>query len=204
MIGSKVANIGNRIYDVYTPEEYYVNGNPDGVAIDMGDMILPIISKTSTGYGAKVYKNYIKAIIPENEEQQQQFRKNNDNFVNFSDVQTMKELLDKNADLSKLEYIALSSPDDIFICKRNETDSPLITVLKDSIDAKGADIHAYQHKWPNCNFTNDMRIIDGDDITIKKAATFCKNLDMKLTVTISDASDDIPNPMGKEFTVRIV
>ena len=115
----------------------------------------------------------------------------------------MKELLDKNAVATDLERTVLTSPDDITVCKRNESDSAAITVLKDAIDAKKIDIHTYQHNFGS-NYTNDLRILDSDDITLKKMITFCRNLDMSMSITIEDSDKDIANPMNQIFTTKII
>ena len=201
MVGrGKIARIDNQIYDVYSPQEYNSLDKPEGSAIEIRGHIYPVATNRNTD-GVKVTSNYAKVYLPSGNEDK--YTKEATNFVDFTNATSMKELLDKNAVASEVERAVLTSPDDITVCKRNESDSPLITILKDAIDKKHIDIHSYQSRF-NPNFTNDMRIIDGDDITMKKAITFCQNLDLAMKISIEDKDENVPNPIETVLECYIV
>lgn len=201
MIGrGKIARIDNQIYDVYSPQEYNSLDRPEGSAIEVRGRIYPVTTNGNTD-GVKVTSNYSKVYLPSGNEDK--YTKEATNFVDFTNAASMKELLDKNSVASEVERAVLTSPDDITVCKRNESDSPLITILKDAIDKKHIDMHSYQSRF-SPNFTNDMRIIDGDDITMKKAISFCQNLDLAMKISIEDKDQNVPNPIGTVLECYIV
>ena len=74
--------------------------------------------------------------------------------------------------------------------------------LKQAINLKNIDIDIYADRFLE-NFNNDKRLLKGPAITSSKMKSICPKLDMKVTLTISDAHPNVPNPIGQDITVVI-
>ena len=96
----------------------------------------------------------------------------------------------------------LSNSDNLFKPIPKENDSPEMKAMKKAICLKNIDIDAYADRFGD-NFNNDKRLMKGSNITLSKAKSIGNNLDMKITLTISDARPDVPNPIGESITVDI-
>ena len=49
-----------------------------------------------------------------------------------------------------------------------------------------------------------MRLLSKSDITMNKLKSFLSKLDLKASIVIEDASDDVPNPLGRKIVSTII
>ena len=110
--------------------------------------------------------------------------------------------MEKQNQCRNIEYANLCNPDSIFIPAIDQDDSPLMKGFKEATIAKHFDISKYKDRF-GANYLNDIRQYQKNDITIKMIERICDNIDQDVYVTFKDKPGDIPNPMGREITVKI-
>lgn len=120
-------------------------------------------------------------------------------FSNNNNIQDYYQKIDRVRDI---ERDILTSPDNVFTPHTSETDSPEMRGLKEAIRAKHIDIDKYADRFGE-NFPNDKRKMKDDKITLFLLKRMCECLDMKAELIISDASPDVPNPIGHPIHVSI-
>ena len=168
----------------------------------INDSVLPVKSSydpTSAGLYVSTNSKIGRIVYPSNEDKEDYSSKN---IIDFSDVQNMKELIEKQEEVKKLESEVLSNSDNLFKPIPKENDSPEMKALKQAICLKNIDIDAYADRFGD-NFNNDKRLLKGSSITMSKTKSICDKLDLKVTLTISDASPDVANPMNDVISVDI-
>lgn len=200
----KKAKVGDKITTVLSPQEVMQNKAMQNkfTSVQVGDSVLPVknfYDPTSPGFYI-MNNGLIGKIILPSEKDKEEYSSNN--IVDFSDVTTMKELIEKQEEVKKLESEVLSNSDNLFKPIIKENDSPEMKAIKQAICLKNIDIDAYADRFGD-NFNNDKRLLKGPSITMSKTKSVCDKLDMKVTLTISDKSPDVPNPIGKSITVDI-
>lgn len=114
----------------------------------------------------------------------------------------MKDLINKQEEVKRMESEVLSNSDNLFKPIPKENDSPEMKALKQAICLKNIDIDAYADRFAD-NFNNDKRLLKGPSITMSKMKSIGNKLDMKITLTISDANPNVPNPIGESITVDV-
>lgn len=125
-----------------------------------------------------------------------------DGIIDFSDAKTMQDVISKQEEVKKAEATLLLNSDNVFILNIKENDSPEMKAMKEAINCKHIDIDAYSDRMgPNHN--NDKRLLKGSSITMQKLKSICQALDISCSLTIKDASENVPNPIGKEIVVDI-
>ena len=125
-----------------------------------------------------------------------------DVVIDFSKEKTIQGIMEKQNQCKKIEYANLCNPDSIFIPTVEQDDSPLMKGFKEATIAKHFDISKYKDRF-GPNYLNDIRQYQKNDITIKMVERICNNIDQDVYITFKDKPGDIPNPMGREITVKI-
>ena len=209
MVNKKEILINDRLYEVVTPEQYmyskdaYLTGY---VAIDpgVGDYILPVVGSTSQNPGIFVRSEspFSYATEPTGEMVDMYNRRN---LIDYGDVKTFKQFIDKQTMVRELENDILSSPDNIFRPNIDPEDSPAMSVLKQAVTEKKIDLDKYEPRFGS-NYPNDRRIFTKNDISMKMLIRMCNALDIKATLTLEDQDSDIgeiPNPIGKKISIEL-
>lgn len=171
-------------------------------SVMINDFVLPVKTSydpTSAGLYVSNNSKIGRIVYPSDEDKEDYSSKN---IIDFSDVQNMKELIEKQEEVKKLESEVLSNSDNLFKPIPKENDSPEMKALKQAICLKNIDIDAYADRFGD-NFNNDKRLLKGSSITMSKTKSICNKLDLKVTLTISDASPDVANPMNDVISVDI-
>lgn len=201
----KKCKIQSKIYDVISFDDYIANkDNIDQslTALEDGDYIYPIRSKTSSSVGVySLSKDLYQFKDPETEEEKEEYSVKN--VINFEDVESLRDIIEKQNLLKSAERTILTTPDNITIPVIGKNDTPHMAALKEAIIAKQIDIDKYQGRFGS-NFSNDKRLLNESDITILKLKTMFKALDIKGTLIIEDLNEDVPNPIGRKITVDLL
>lgn len=197
----KTIKIGDRIYDVVSQQEYCFNSAgyiKNYTALEVGEWVLPIISESDKGPGILAYPNapFCEVRLPEKNEEQYKAS----SVIDFADVTNMRAFLEKQSLVHELERGILTSPTNITAPNIGPTDDPAMACLKQAIIDKNFDIDKYESRF-GANFNNDKRLLSKDKISLPMLVRMCKNTDIKAELILSDASPDVPNPMG---TIRRV
>lgn len=200
----KKAKINGRVTTVVTPEEALNNQlyQDKFTSVEVNDTILPVkksYDPTTPGFYILGNGKIGKIIYPSDEDKNEY---SSENAIDFSNIQNMKDLINKQEEVKRMESEVLSNSDNLFKPIPKENDSPEMKALKEAICLKNIDIDAYADRFLD-NFNNDKRLLKGPSITISKLKSICDKLDMKVTVIISDASPTVPNPIGKPISVDI-
>lgn len=200
----KKAKINGRVTTVVTPEEALNNTlyQDKFSSVEINDMILPVkksYDPTTPGFYIGSSGKIGKIIYPSDEDAEEYSSKN---AIDFSNIQNMRELISKQEEVKRMESEVLSNSDNLFKPIPKENDAPEMKALKEAICLKNIDIDAYADRFLD-NFNNDKRLLKGSSITISKMKSICDKLDMKITLSISDASPNVPNPIGKSISVDI-
>ena len=200
----KKAKINNRVTTVVTPEEALQNESYQNkfTSVEINDSILPVkksYDPSSPGFYLMGCGKMAKIIYPSGEDIEEYSSKN---AVDFSDVETMKDLISKQEEVKRMESEVLSNSDNLFKPIVKENDSPEMKAMKKAICLKNIDLDLYQDRFAD-NFNNDKRLLKGSSITISKMKSICDKLDIKVTLTLSDTNPDVPNPIGESITVDI-
>lgn len=197
--------IDGKIVEIITIEDYYANPglySYNNTAIDGGDgYIYPIRSKMDCRPGFYMSPNsgFIKQKEPTLEEAPNY---STDNVIRFDDASSMKELIEMQNQLQDQERTILTSVDNIFMPPIKEDDSSEMVGMKQAVRAKQCDIDKYSHRL-GTNFQNEKRLFERPTMTLAKIRTLCDALDIKCTMQLSDASPDVPNPMGTIINIDI-
>lgn len=200
----KKAKVNGRMTTVVTPEEALNNTlyQDKFSSVEINGMILPVkksYDPTAPGFYISSSGKIGKFIYPSDEDMEEY---SSENAIDFSNIQNMKELINKQEEVKRMESEVLSNSDNLFKPIPKENDAPEMKALKEAICLKNIDIDAYADRFLD-NFNNDKRLLKGSSITISKMKSICDKLDMKITLSISDTSSDIPNPIGKTISVDI-
>lgn len=200
----KKAVINNRVTTVISVQEVLKNPifQNKFTSVEVDDVILPVKNSydpTSPGFYIMGSGKIGKIIKPNSEDYEEYSSKH---AIDFSDIKSMKELISKQEEVKKLEADTLSNSDNLFKPIVKDNDSPEMKALKEAICLKNIDIDAYADRFGD-NYNNDKRLLKGSSITSSKMKSICNNLDMKVTLVITDTSPNVPNPIGKSISVDI-
>ena len=203
----KKGKVEEKIVDVITHEEYVKNPNkydPDITVIEQDSKLYPIRKSEQKGdpragyYNSGLFGYFYEAA----DEFKDQYIENENNIIDFDNSKDIEDMIEKSTNLKKMEEEILTTPDNIYVPKISEADSPLMKGMKKSIIEKTIDIDKYKSRVPQ--FTNDKRLFqDKKDITFKKTSMWMEALDLKGTLIIEDKNKNVPNPMGKKVVVNL-
>lgn len=183
--------------------DYYVTAKT-AIEIPGVDYVLPIKSSIDIQRG-NVGINIVPSSLfhiynPPKDDEKDKY--SSANIIDFGDISTMRELISTQEKVRDMEFECLTNSDNITVPKINDDDEETMLALKKAIISKQCDINLYKDRF-NGTFSNDKREINRKSITLEKLKRFGNALDMKITLSITDTSADIANPMNSIITVDI-
>lgn len=202
----KKAKINNNFVSVISLDAY--RSNPDiydtnCTAIEFEDLgvVLPIIGKTDKSVGVAVSPSslFCRVNMPDDKSLPDY---STDNIIDLSKTKDMAELMRQQEVIKDIEYDMLTTVDNVFQPKIGENCSPAMKALKTAVNEKGIDINKYAYRFGS-NFNNDKRQYNKDTISMQMLERQCNGLDIKATLILEDASDDVPNPIGHKIVVEL-
>lgn len=196
------AKIDDRIYDVVNFDDYVANPSAydsNFTAIVEGDTLYPIRGRNDTRPGLYPGNPFYRYVDPEEDEKK---RYSSENIIDFDDVKSIKDVIEKQNKIKNAENAILTTVDNVFIPRIDENDSPEMVALKQAVIAKEIDLDKYEQRF-GPNFNNDKRLFNRNTITLTKLKTMFDVLDMKATMIIEDKSPDVPNPIGRQVIVDL-
>lgn len=199
----KNAVVDGKKVDIYQFEDYRKNVDnfTKDIAVEYDGYILPIRNKTDKRPGIlDIGSNLITKFRLPNEDQEKSYSTEHLQIIDLADSKSISEYISKTKQLRNIEEEMLESADSTFAPQISEEDTPQMKAIKMAVTEKHCDITKYSHRFGE-NFTNNKRIFNGHDITIRKLADISDKLDMEVELVIRDKSKDVPNPMGKEIKV---
>jgi hypothetical protein len=197
----KQTSIDGKLYNVVSYEEFCQNielNNNYSTAVQMNDTVYPVRSPLDKSPGVTIEGPIVTYRDPKSTDEQYQASK----VIDLSDVSNMGELIKKQEAMRDMEQEILTSPDNITVPNISSLDSPEMKGLKEAIIAKHIDFDKYADRF-GANFANDKRILKTNSITQKMLKRILKNIDVKATLTLEDASPNVANPMGKTIVIDI-
>lgn len=199
--------IGGRCYEVLSMKEYMDNKNifnSNYTAIEMNNYVLPVVSKSMINESiGVVIPNEMSPVVQcnyPNDAELEEYSK--EKIIDYSKAKNVKELMKMQDTVRSIENEILVSKDNILSLAISEKDTPEMKAFKEAINSKQIDFKKYEPRLGK-NFPNDKRALNDYKITLPKIKRIGKALDMKCTITITDASTDVPNPIGKIITVDL-
>ena len=195
---------GNKSYDVVTWDQ--LKQNPElyeyiDTAVVDGDYVYPMRSKTDTRPGIydKGIFYYKNDPISDDEKELYSTKR----IINFEDQTTLEGVIRQQNAMRDQERMVLTTPDNIYIPQKLDSDSQAMKGLKEAVLRKHIDLDKYESRFGH-NYANDKRILTSDTITLSKLITMANALDMSLTLSIGDRAPDVPNPINGEIVVDLL
>lgn len=196
------AKIVDAIYDVISLEEYYQNPSlyTSFTAINGNDGYLyPIRNRTDNRPGC--YPTEAVAFFkPPAPSEAHLYSKQN--IIDFKNTESLKEIIINQQRLAGEERSVLTTIDSVFEPPIGENDTPEMKALKQAIIDKHIDLDKYEPRF-GPNYNNDKRLMRKESITFPKLRTICDALDIKVSLTLEDATPDVPNPIGRTINAVI-
>jgi hypothetical protein len=133
--------------------------------------------------------------------------KSEDTVIDFSDVESNKELIEKQNELRNAEITILTAANsDTYTPIYNDEDSPALTLVKQCLQAKNVPLENYKGRFDTpCDFNNTIRLVTSEKnhtISIQKIKTIGEKFDIKFKL-IAEDQEDSPNAMGVRFEKEI-
>ena len=197
--------IGNQMYDVIKPEDYFKNkesyNNEPLLAIEEADGTVYPLKRGKNLNDIGWYDRGICArVVKPNESKKEKYSA--EKIIDFNNAKDIHEIIEMNEVYNNMEREILVTPDNLYKPQHSETETGLSYAVKEAMIQKNFDINKYQAKWnPKSAFNNDKKEIQKDDISIKKALRIFDNTDITAILTLKDKNPNVANPMGKEITV---
>lgn len=206
----KRANLEGKMVDVVSLSELENHRNlysqsPTGVEVDRDgeSYILPYRNDNTKLDKPGVYKfsdkGKMDVIVYPNKYNAKDYQPE---VVDFSNISSMQDYIDKREKCRDIEREILTSPDNIFKPHIEEDDTPAMKGLKQAIIAKHIDIDKYADRFGE-NFPNDKRKMKDNKITLFLLTRMCEGLDMDAELVIRDASPNVPNPIGNPIHIKL-
>lgn len=199
---NRKGKVNGLIYDVVTIEEYQNNRelyDNKFTAIEKDGILYPIVkNKNTPGYfnGGGLFGQYIQPAP----DQIDNYSANN--IIDFNSATSMKEVMNKSASLRNMEKEILCSSDNKFKPVIDEKDDIEMKALKEAVIAKDIDLDKYGYRF-GANYVNDKRLFKNNSLSLGKLKTISNALDIKLTLTLEDKNENVPNPIGRVIKVVI-
>ena len=205
----KKAKIGRRILDVIDESEFIRRSslNPDIVASLAEDTAIE-----KDGYVYPVTKQYSKDVtgvtdlgkvllysLTEQDKSADEYKV--DNVIDFENVKSLQESINKQNQLMSAERTILVSPENIFTPVVKEEDTPEMKLLKQAICLKGIDLDNYKQRFGS-DYNNDRRLFEQNSITFFKLKRLAEIMDMNVSLSLED-KPGAPNPIGEKLTIQI-
>ena len=123
-------------------------------------------------------------------------------IIDFNNHDSMKDILEKEETLSKLNEPWITSPDNITQFPISDNDRPEMICLKSALNAKKIDFDRYSDRFGD-NYPNDKRQLKNNGATLNIIKRFCDKCDMEALLILRDKNPNVPNPMGVEICVSL-
>lgn len=201
----KKAKIGQKIFDVLSPEEFEKSKSsyledPSYIAIQLLGGVYPLRKFNDFRVGAMYSPGLGFMINPPEDGDETPYSE--DNIIDFENVEGIKEAMILQDKLHSAEREILTTVDNVFSPKILETDTPEMKGLKEAVIAKHIDLDKYEQRF-GYNYNNDKRLFNKNSITMPKLKMMFDVLDMKGTLIIEDKSSDVPNPIGRKIEIDL-
>lgn len=209
--------IQGQMKEVIDEESYWKNPNSysNNGCIIMDDIVLPIFDDPyignnrpgvySGGYRNNTVEGYnggcVRFVVQPSEKVKGLYK--SEKTINISSKDDIKTILEKEETVSRLMEPWITNPDNITIFNITENDSPEMRALKEALNSKKMDFDKYAPRFGD-NFANDKRQLKNNTVTLNIIKRFCDKCDMECELTLKDASNDVPNPIGREITVSLM
>lgn len=199
---NKKMRIGDKIYEVTSLEDYVQNKEayiPQYTAImdQNTNLVLPVKNRYEDGPGIVVGTGISYVEEPENKEEYDMSK-----LIDFDNSKSIHDMMQKQEAVRSLERDILTSPDNIFSPKIFDDDSPEMKALKTAVIDKHIDLDKYEPRF-GANYNNDKRLFNKNTISLAMLKRLSDALDIKVTLTLTDKSPDVPNPMNNTIQVEL-
>ena len=208
--------LNGQVYDIVSMEQYKKfkqakEGSLENIAVvskteDGEEVVLPVI--TDKPYSPNVITPGVYPVGPANilkyprQQDLKKYQKSNVNMVNFSNNDSLEQILEKKESLRSFSEPWVTSTDNTTLCPISEDDQPEMIAIKSALNAKHVDFNAYAPRF-GVNFPNNKRQLNNNSATLKFLKTFCECLDLDAELTIKDKNPNVPNPMNKVIHVSL-
>ena len=198
-------NISGKMYSVVELDDYINNRDAylqNQTAIRVDNMALPIVGmmdRRNPGIAINPNGLFHRMNMPDNVEQSPYSM---DNAIDLSCSKNIAELMQKQEAVRNIEYEILTNADNIFKPPIGPDDSAAMRALKEAVIAKNIDLDKYEPRF-GANYPNDKRLFYKDRVSIQMVERICNALDIKATLTLTDANPDVPNPMNTTISVDL-
>lgn len=199
------AKINGKLMSVVDAGDYMENieiysPNCTAISVEEAGVVLPIIGKFDKGVGIHPTDGLFSRINMPSEEEREEYSL--DSVIDLAKCKDMAELIKTQQQIANIEYDMLTTVDNLFKPKIGENCTPAMRALKEAVIDKNIDIHKYSERY-GANFNNNVRNFAKDDISLRMLELHCNVLDIKATLVLEDASDDVPNPIGHKISVEL-
>lgn len=205
----KKAKIGRRILDVIDESEFIRRSslNPDIVAslaedtaIEKDGHVYPVTKQYSKDVtGVTDVGKVLLYSLTEQDKSADEYKV--ENVIDFENVKSLQESINKQNQLMSAERTILVSPENIFTPVIKEEDTPEMKLLKQAICLKGIDLDNYKQRFGS-DYNNDRRLFEQNSITFFKLKRLAEIMDMNVSLSLED-KPGAPNPIGEKLTIQI-
>ena len=205
----KKAKIGRRILDVIDESEFIRRSslNPDIVAslaedtaIEKDGHVYPVTRQYSKDVtGVTDLGKVLLYSLAEQDKDADEYKV--ENVIDFENVKSLQESINKQNQLMSAERTILVSPENIFTPVVKEEDTPEMKLLKQAICLKGIDLDNYKQRFGS-DYNNDRRLFEQNSITFFKLKRLAEIMDMNVSLSLED-KPGAPNPIGEKLTIQI-
>jgi hypothetical protein len=205
----KKAKIGRRILDVIDESEFIRRSslNPDIVAslaedtaIEKDGHVYPVTKQYSKDVtGVTDLGKVLLYSLTEQDKSADEYKV--ENVIDFENVKSLQESINKQNQLMSAERTILVSPENIFTPVIKEEDTPEMKLLKQAICLKGIDLDNYKQRFGS-DYNNDRRLFEQNSITFFKLKRLAEIMDMNVSLSLED-KPGAPNPIGEKLTIQI-
>lgn len=200
----KKMRINDKIRDVATLEEYTKHRDAyiaqyTAIHDPETNLVLPVKNRYESGPGIVVGTGVCYVEEPSQEERSEY---SDDKIIDFGNTKTIHDMMEKQRVVRSLERDILTSPDNIFMPKIFDDDSPEMKALKSAVLDKHIDLDKYEPRFGS-NYNNDKRLFNKNTISLPMLKRVCDALDIEATLILTDKNDDVPNPMNRSIEVKL-
>ena len=196
----KKMKVNNRLCNVVSLSEYDKHRdlyNPRFTAIESNGYVYPIKNKNDPpGPGIYYEPNAMVVKIDKTTDP----RYSAVNIIDYSKARDINDILNNNVIIADIMKEVMVNGDNVLHLKVSPQDSPVMAALKNSINAKMADKRDYEDRFEQ--YQNDMRLLRGTTITLRKLIEICTAFDINVSITLSDVPG-CPNPMGDPIVANL-
>lgn len=204
----KKMRINDTLYNVCTPAEY--NKNPENhtikfTAVECGDNVLPLNSRiTDKATGVYFFpkedgRSGMVGYVNKPEEGTEEIYSKS-HMIDYSKAKDIEEVMANNNLIRDIQNDIIMTSENILSLPITQKDTPHMKALKEAINAKGIDKKSYESRFEQ--YQNNMRLLKGNDITLKKLIEVSNAFDINVEITLSDKSG-INNPIGRSVTASL-